>query len=92
MSLKQSTLEKWRLLIAEAENHPKSMRQYCLERGIPIQSLYSKRAEIRKSDVLLSQEECRNPFSRVEIVPVEHQLPDPKWVADFVRHLMAVRS
>ena len=83
---KRRTREEWRAIIAEAEQHPVSLRAYCQERGIPVGSVYAIRSKLNGAPKQVSA------FARVEVVAAKTKLPDPHWVARFVRYLLEVQG
>lgn len=83
----QEIRKRWQGIIAEAEQHPVSVKAYCRENGISAPSLYIMRGKLRKN------QELKKSFSRVEILESRNaRLPDAEWVATFVRSFLGVNQ
>ena len=84
---KQENQEKWHQIVSEAESYPSSLAAYCRIKGIPKGTLYHWR-RVFQAKSAIQKVAPLNPFSKVEVVHSHPALPDAKWVAEFVHHLM----
>ncbi len=84
---KQENLDKWRQIVKEAESYPASLAAFCRYRGISKGSLYGWRRKLKESAPIRNITPL-NPFSGVDVVDSRPALPDAKWVAEFVHHLL----
>ena len=97
MKRNQSSREKfWKAHIAEAEAFGGTAAQYCRFRNLSIQSFYCWRKKFSatvdekiQTSNFVPVAVSRDDFDVFNDQPHETlTLPDPKWVADFVMHLM----
>ena len=84
---KHENQEKWRQIVSEAESYPASLAAYCRNKGIPKGTFYHWRNKLKAKNPIQKGTPL-NPFSRVEVVDTRPVLPDAKWVAEFIHHLM----
>jgi transposase-like protein len=82
----------WATLVAESEMFNGSAAEFCRERGIVPASFYLWRKKLKeqRSDVNSHSLASRGPFSRCEVVDSKPELPDARWLAEFLQHLLRV--
>jgi hypothetical protein len=86
--------EFWRKQVHQAEGFEGSATEFCRQRGLNLAPFYSWRKRFRAEVQNQSRSVVRSPFVAVEVLPENrtNRLPDPKWLAEFVRHLSGVQS
>jgi hypothetical protein len=76
--------EYWREQIRRAEEFPGTATEFCRRGGLSLAAFYSWPRKF-KAD---AKKKLVSPFVAVEVMPERaSQLPDPKWVAEIIRHL-----
>ena len=86
-SKKQQNQEKWRQIIKEAERYPGSLAAYCRDKGVSYGSLNLWRSKLQER-IPTRNVTPINPFARLEVIDSPSSLPDAKWVAEFIHHLI----
>jgi hypothetical protein len=90
----ESKSEFWREQVREAESFPGTATAFCRQRGLNLAPFYSWRKRIRAEVQSQSRSIANSPFVPVEVLRGDRmgRWPDPKWLAEFVRHLSGVQS
>ena len=84
----QSKSEIWRKHVESAKSFPGSAREYCERHALEVQSFYQWRKKLAVSD------SKRPSFVPVVLSELEQEslptayLPDARWTAEFLRHLL----
>jgi len=78
---------RWASLVAEAAGTKVTAAQFCRERNVSLDNFYMWRRKLKGSR---SVPAAANPFAKVEVVDQRQNLPDAKWVADFLHHFLGV--
>ena len=76
--------DEWRAQVHEAEAHPGGVAAYCRTKGIPLATMSYWRKKFRDD----ASEMRLSPFVRAEVVAAQPILPDAKWLAEFLNHLV----
>lgn len=78
--------EFWREQMRLADEFPGTATEFCRQSGLSLAGFYSWRKKF-KAD---SKKKLApvSPFVAVEVLPSPARLPDAKWVAEFIQHLM----
>jgi hypothetical protein len=97
MSTSQNQESYWREHLAKAEKHAVSQAAYCREAGVDARKLYAIRERLKTlvEKSRIPKAIARPAFASVNVMPsapakCQVQLPDARWVADFIFHLMRV--
>jgi len=90
----ESKSEFWREQVRQADLFEGTATAFCRQRGLNLAPFYSWRRRFRAEVQDQSRSVVRSPFVAVEVLPENRasHLPDPKWLAEFVRHLSGVQS
>ena len=84
---------QWKRRLEEARVYPGGLAEYCQKAGVTLSALNYWRNKFRIRPAP-SQSVQRAAFVPVQIFAAENRacgpkLPDPKWLADLIRHLTA---
>jgi hypothetical protein len=81
--MRKFSKEEWQIHLSAADKHPQGIKGYCREHGIANSRFHYWKKK------LLSKGEAKAPtFARVEVLPAREpaeKLPNPKWLAEFLR-------
>ena len=84
---KKERREFWRRHVTQSREYSGTDVQYCAEHGLKLGTFYSQKGRLRLRSP--GRGEARSSFSKVSVVtekkPPSVKLPDPKWVAEFLR-------
>jgi len=85
---REEVRKEWQRHIIAAKHGHRSVADYCQEHKISIASFYSWRRKLQSDLENGFVAGAINPFSRLEVIKdATLNLPDAKWLADFIRHL-----
>ena len=98
----------WRERIERFRKHQGSRSEFCRREGVTLNSLSYWLRKLTDSGLPISRERPQSAFAAVEIVSascsphycsrsegfngVHNGLPDPRWTAEFLRHLLGASS
>ncbi len=82
----ESASEYWREQVRLSEAFDGTAAEFCRQNNINSTSFYIWRKKLK--DRVTRGAMVKSPFIAVEVIPDPRRfLPDPKWVADLIRHL-----
>lgn len=83
--------EKWYKHATESAKYPGGISKYCRDHGLHKKTISYWRRKFGFTKKSIRAGRARsNAFIPVEVINIEkkRQLPDPKWVAEFLMHLL----
>ena len=86
---------RWMEQVQQAEKRTGSLRSYCKEQGISVSAMKYWSRKLGKAEGSRSSSPCMSRFVPLQVDPApleqdpkKEVLPDPRWVAEILLHLI----
>ena len=90
MSKREQNRKMWRSHIEEQSRSSSTQGEYCKLHGLSLQCFQSYKKKFRGEGMIHSS--LPSPFVKVEVergsTPDRRAMPDPRWLAELVSHLV----